>query len=97
MQSILAIREIQLLVGSGFIALVIAWVTVPEKATHVPIWPTRLYLFLIRMASVPGLRGYSDSRKLFSRREQFLTSFFVWFFLLFVIGLYIFDCGRHGC
>lgn len=97
MQSILAIREFQLLAGSGLIALVISWVTVPAKATHEPIWPTRFYLLVIRMASIPGLRGYSESRKLFSRREQFLTSFFIWFFLLFVIGLYIFDCGRQGC
>lgn len=97
MQSILLVREIQLLVGSGLIALVIAWMSVPAKATQVPIWPIRLYLLIIRMADIPGLREYPDSRKLFSWREQFLTCFFVWFFLLFVIGLYISDCGRNGC
>ena len=97
MELAFAIRDAQLFAGSGLVALIIAWLTAPSEATRIPVWPTRLYLFIIELARFPGLREYSDSRKMFSRREQFLTTFFVWFFVLFVASVVAFGCGRQGC
>jgi len=98
MQDLLAIRDVQLFIACIVLALVIAWLSSPRQATDVPVWPTRLYLLIIDMTNLPGIGEYSKSRRVFSRREQFLTTFFVWFFILFVASVFAFGCsGRRGC
>ena len=52
-------------------------------------WPMRLYLWLFRNShGLPALRRYGESRTHAKFREQFVVSWFVWFFILF--GLMVF-------
>ncbi len=98
MQDLLAVRDVQLFLCCIVLALVIAWLTSPRQATETPVWPTRLYLLIIDMSNTIGIGQYSKTRKVFSRREQFLTTFFVWFFILFAAAVLVFGCsGRQGC
>ena len=98
MQDLLAIRDVQLFAGCSVLALVIAWLSAPRHSTKVPVWPTRLYLLVIDMTNLIGIGEYSKTRKVFSRREQFLSTFFVWFFILFIAAEFAFGCGkRQGC
>ncbi len=62
-----------------------------------PVWPVRLYLSLLSFNQPQRLKRYVEGRKRFAFREQLLASSFIWFFILFGAGLYIFGCGRRGC
>ena len=94
MQEILAVRDVQIFIACIALALCIAWLTTRRFDSHRPIWPVRLYLFVLLLGP---LQHYARSRKVFSRREQFLASFFMWFFLLFIVAVVAFTCGRRAC
>lgn len=89
-----AVRDILVFVTSLIVGLVIAWLTTRNVDTRQPVWPVRFYLFILLMGPA---RKYAESRSVFSKREQFLATFAVWFFLVFVLGIALFACGRHGC
>ena|SRR5688572_25560574 len=78
------------------LALLAAWLTVSGARPDSPAWPVRLYLYFFRSSGVPWFRRYPDTRTTFSRREQFLTSWFIWFFIFFVAAIYLFECHRRG-
>ena len=98
MSEFLLIREVQLFLACVALALAIAWVSSPRSASSKPVWSTRLYLFVIERSNTPFLsKNYRESRNVYSRREQFLATFFIWFFLLFLVAVFAFGCGRSGC
>ena len=98
MQEFFLIREIQIFLACIALALGIAWLTSPRKASNIPAWPTRLYLTVIERSRTPLLsKNYRAGRTVYSRREQFLTTFFIWFFALLLLGMFVFGCGLKGC
>ncbi|MGE5823486.1 MAG: hypothetical protein ACM36A_02720 [Bacteroidota bacterium] len=97
MTNILAERDVQLFLGCVVLALWLAWWTVVGARSEAPVWPIRVYLGLFRGSNFPGIADYAANRKSFSRREQYLASFFVWFFILFIAATFFFGCGRRGC
>ena len=50
-------------------------------------WPIRVFLWWYRSANVAALRRWTEATELPTRREQFLVCFFVYFCLLFSLGL----------
>jgi hypothetical protein len=84
------------LIAAG-VGLLFAVATVLLRTAENPGWPIKLYLFIIDAAKFPGLRSYTSSRKSFSLREQFLASWFIWFFVLFLVFLFFWGCSRRGC
>ena len=91
---VLAIRDVQVFLGSLVLGLCVACLSTRRYDPASPAWPVRLYLFVLLLG--PAHR-YARSRTTFSRREQFVTVFFVWFFIFFVIGVFLFSCGRRAC
>jgi hypothetical protein len=96
MTDIVPINEIWIFVGCIALAHAAAWATVAGAAPESPVWPVRVYIYLFRTSNVPWFRRYAGSRTSFPRREQFLTSFFIWFFIFFVIAIFAFECNRRG-
>jgi hypothetical protein len=94
MLDLLAVRDVQIFVTCIAVALCIAWLATRKVSVKAPVWPVRFYLFVLLMGP---LQRYAKGRHEFSRREQFLASFAVWFFILFVVGIALFACGRRGC
>jgi hypothetical protein len=78
MLELLALRDVQVFLGSIALALCIAWLTTRNLDPRAPVWPVRFYLFVLLLGP---LQHYARSRKVFTEREQFLACFFVWFFL----------------
>jgi hypothetical protein len=77
-----------------FAALATGRVTHPER----PVWPVRVWLWVLRLNTLSWINRYPESRTTFSRREQFLASFFAWFFIVFAAGAIAFGCSyRAGC
>jgi len=81
MAEILAIREVQLLLGSIALGLIAGALTVARARPESPAWPVQLYLILLRSSNVPRYRQYASSRTTFSLKEQFVITAFVWFFI----------------
>ena len=90
-------RDVWLAVIAMFGSLPLALVTVARQRAEKPVWPVRLYLFIFTMSIIPGARSYASSRKTFSLREQFVASWFVWFFILFLVLVFNWGCPRRGC
>jgi hypothetical protein len=90
-------RDVWLAVIATLGSLPLALATVARRREESPVWPVRLYLFIFTMVNIPGVRSYASSRKTFSLREQFVASWFVWFFILFSVLLFNWACPRRGC
>jgi hypothetical protein len=98
MVDILFMRQFQVFLGCLALALVVAWLATRRARPDAPGWPVRLYLLFLSASNIPAVRRYADARKNFPRREQFLVTFFVCFFILFLAAVFTFDhCGRKGC
>lgn len=92
------VRDVVMLLGALILALPAGALTVRRATPELPAWPVRLYLLLFRINAIPWIRSYADRRRTFSRREQFLASSFVWFFIFFVSAAMAFGCNyRLGC
>jgi len=92
------VREAVIFVAALGLAVLLAAVTANRAQTESPVWPIRLWFFVLRMQALPWFRRYPDKRRAFSPREQFLANFFVWFFLLFIAAILLFGCNhRTGC
>jgi hypothetical protein len=90
------LNEVWIFLGCIVLALAAAWVTVRETSPDTPVWPVRFYLWFFRVSNVPWFRRYPESRITFSVREQFLTSFFIWFFIFFIVAISALECDRRG-
>jgi hypothetical protein len=78
------------------VATAAAYTTVLNAPEGVAVWPIRLWLWLSRHANIRGLRTYAGSRRVFSRREQFLATFFAWFFIIFANTVFWYQIGIRG-
>ena len=78
------------------VALAAAYTTVLNTPEGFAVWPIRLWLWLSRHANVRALRTYAGSRRVFSRREQFLATFFAWFFIMFANSVFWYQMSIHG-
>src|SRR5687768_13570213 len=96
MADIFPINEIWIFLGCIVLALLAAWMTVSGARTDSPVWPVRVYLYFFRNSGLPWFRRYPETRTSFSRREQFLTSWFIWFFVFFFAAIFAFECNRRG-
>ena len=93
-------REAWLFLCAIFGSLILAVVALKDFDEKNPVWTVAIYMHLISSIDFLGLSiktGYDKKRKIFPYREQFLTSWFVWFFVLFVLLVIFFGCGRKGC
>ena len=96
MEDIIPLHEVWIFLGCIILALGAAWVTVRDALPDAPVWPVRVYLWFFRRSNIAWFRRYPATRSTFSRREQFLTSFFIWFFIFFLVAIVAFECDRRG-
>ena len=87
-------REAWLLLSAIFGGLLLALIALKNFDEKNPVWPVLIYLALIDYALN---RDYIKQRKIFSYREQFVTSWFISFFVLFIFLVIFYGCGRNGC
>jgi hypothetical protein len=79
-------------------AMCAAFVATRSNSPESPVWPIRLWLWLFRNHAITWFKRYPEKRNTFSRREQFLATFFIWFFVAFAIGAAFLSCSyRTGC
>jgi hypothetical protein len=90
------INEVWIFLASLIGALPAAWLTVRHARPEYPAWPLRVYLYFFRHSGWAWFQRYPDTRQTFSRREQFLTSLFIWFFIFFVVAIIALGCNRRG-
>lgn len=86
-------RDVWLLVGSALLGVVIGAVHARIGSETSPVWPVRLYLFILTFNQPKWVSGYAKSRNRFAWREQFMASSFIWFFFLFILAIVLFGCG----
>jgi len=90
-------RDALIFLACVALALVLAWLSVRKARPDESPFAIRIYLFMMEVSNIPSLKEYAASHKQHSRREQFLASAFVWFFIFFVIAIFMFDCPKRGC
>lgn len=91
-------RDLLIFGCSITLAAIIAWGFTKNLSLVNPVWPVRLWLWYFRTNAFQWMKRYPDSRREFSRREQFLAAFCVWIFTLIVLGEILFGCNlRVGC
>ena len=93
-------RDVWLFLGAILGGALLAKLTLKNFDEKNPVWPVAIYLQLISNIDFLGFSiktGYDKKRKIFPYREQFVTSWFIWFFVLFILLVIFFGCGRKGC
>lgn len=78
-------------------SFVLAIATIVRSSPEKTVWPMRLYQLILLVNPWPLVRRYAESRQSFALREQFLVSWFVWFFIVFVGLVFFAGCPKHGC
>jgi len=69
--------------------LLVAWWMTRSHDETMPGPAVRLYASLFRSTGVAKLRDAADSRKHFPKREAFLASWFLAFFVIFGFGIFV--------
>ena len=91
-------RELMIVAIAALIAIGGAANEVLMTSRVRPVWSIRVWLWLSRHSNSRRLRQYAETGRQFSRREQFVAAFFVWFFIIAAASLVMFGCGyRAGC
>ena len=89
------VRDIVILCIAAAVGAVVAALSVPKGASRRPVWAVRVYLAIFQF--FPGVRSAAN-RDSFSHREQFLATFFLVAFVVFVGAVLGFGCGyRSAC
>jgi hypothetical protein len=83
-QSEIAISAIAALGG-----LLVAWLATRSHDQSLPGPAVRIYAALFRSTGVQKLRVATDTRTRFPRREAFLATWFLAFFVIFAFGVFI--------
>jgi len=69
--------------------LLVAWWATRSHDDSTPGPAVRLYASLFRSTGVAKLRDAADSKKRFPKREAFLASWFLTFFVIFAFGVMV--------
>jgi hypothetical protein len=78
--------DLALAASAAVVAALIAWLLVRSSSEDRPGWAVRIYAGLFRTSQVPGLEASVRGRRRFPRREAFLATWFIIFFVLFMGG-----------
>ena len=80
--------DLQLAVVASVIGLIVAAFSIRGLSPNSPNWAVRIYAALLSLPFPFGVNSkYRQSRRTFGRREAFLASWFLTFFVIFMIGL----------
>ena len=80
------LADLVLAASAAVIAAPIAWFSVRSNPENQPGWAVRIYSALFRASGVPEGRGRPAARPAYPRREAFLATWFLIFFVLFMVG-----------
>jgi hypothetical protein len=84
-----AVNELAIATVAALGGLLIAWWATRSYDDTTPGPAVRLYASLFRSTGVAKLRDATDSRQRFPKREAFLASWFLTFFLIFGFGVFV--------
>ena len=90
-------RDLLLFLIAVAVSFFLAMGTVIRSSPEKIVWPMRLYQLMLLTNPWPQIRRYAESRKTFALREQFLVSWLVWFFIVFIGLIFFYGCRRHEC
>ena len=86
-------NDVLIFILSGVLGVLVGFFHARKGNVEKPIWPIKLYLMIIGN-HVLTLRKYADSRNHFMFREQFMAAAFIWFFIIFVSLMFLFEGFR---
>jgi hypothetical protein len=84
-----AVTEIAIATVAALGGLLVAWWVTRSYDDTRPRPAVRLYASLFRSTGVAKLRDAANSRERFLKREAFLASWFLAFFLIFGFGVFV--------
>lgn len=87
-------NDVLIFILSSILGIVIGFFHAKMGNIENPIWPIKLYLTIIGTNPLTS-KQYKNSRNHFLFREQFMTASFIWFFIIFILLLFIFDEFRR--
>jgi hypothetical protein len=81
--------EIAIAAVAGLCGLLVAWLATRSQNEVRPGPAVRIYAALFRATGIAKLREAADARTRFPKRESFLATWFLTFFVIFFFGVFI--------